>query len=221
LSFVGSEYADGHLLGAALAFPRAVPRADRGRVLGAFLLEPSGQPKPITLTLGALGVWSLIKRDWMETRLSLQPETWTAHPRGATTWATVTPVVLDRFPKSDPVNERDAWQAEVEGIVVTACERLGLPVPVDVAFGTTCWHRGSPRATVKRRPLRGHPELAEGSASLGDGFPMYPTKGTNGARPQFHMCIRFAEPVIGPIILCTGRFLGYGLCKPLWGGANG
>jgi CRISPR-associated protein Csb2 len=221
LSFVGSEYADGHLLGAALAFPRAVPRADRGRVLGAFLLEPSGQPKAVTLALGSLGVWSLIKRDWMETRQSLQPETWTAHPRGATTWATVTPVVLDRFPKFDPVNERDAWQAEIEGIVVTACERLGLPVPVDVALGTTCWHRGGPRATVKRRPLRGHPELTEASASLGNGFPMYPTKGGNGARPQFHMCIRFAVPLIGPILLCAGRFLGYGLFKPAWGGTNG
>lgn len=220
LPFVGSEYADGHLLGIALVFPRAVPRAERGRVLGAFVLEPSGHPKPIRLTLGALGVWTLIKRDWTEARQALQPETWTAYPSGATTWATVTPVVLDRFPKSDSVKECEAWRDEVAGIVTTASERFELPAPVEVAFGTTSWHLGSPRATAKRRPLRGHPAIQDASTSLGDGFPIYPTKSGNGARPQLHVCIRFAEPVVGPILLCAGRFLGYGLCKPLGGGAN-
>ncbi len=218
LPFVGSEYADGHLLGAALVFPRSVPRPERGRVLGALLVENSGQRKPIKLTLGALGVWTLIKRDWTEARAALQQEAWTAHPRGATTWATVTPVVLDRFPKSDPVKERAAWQEEVAGVVAIAGERIGLPVPVDLAVGTTSWHRGSPRAAIKRRPLRGHPEMRDASASLGDGFPIYPTKSANGARPQLHVYLRFAEPVVGPLILCAGRFFGYGLCKPLSGG---
>jgi CRISPR-associated protein Csb2 len=220
LPFVGSDYADGHLLGASLVFPRAVPRSERGRVLGAFLLEPSGRPKPITLTLGVLGIWTLVKRDWAETRKALIPETWTAHPGGATTWATVTPVVLDRFPKQDLFKERDAWQDEVAGIVSTACGRLGLPAPIDVAVGTTSWHLGSPRATAKRRPLRGHRDVTEATAALGDGFPAYHTKGGNGARPQLHVRVRFAEPVVGPILLCAGRFLGYGLCKPLWGDAN-
>ncbi len=220
LPFVGSEYADGHLLGASLVFPRVVPRFERGRVLGAFLLEPSGRPKPITLTLGVLGVWTLVKRDWTETRKALIPETWTAHPDGATTWATVTPVVLDRFPKQDLLKEREAWQEEVAGIVSTACERLGLPAPVYVAVGTTSWHLGSPRATAKRRPLRGHLDMPDTTAALGDGFPVYPTKGGNGARPQLHVRIQFAEPVVGPILLCAGRFLGYGLCKPLWRGPD-
>lgn len=220
LPFVGGEYADGHLLGAALGFPRAVPRPERGRVLGTLLLERSGQPRPITLTLGALGVWTLTKRDWTEARQALQPETWTAHLRGATTWATVTPAVLDRFPKADPVEEREDWQDEVARIIATACQRLGLPAPVEVAIGTTSWHRGSPRATVKRRPLRGHHEMPGTGASLGAGFPIYPAKGGNGARPQLHVCLRFAEPVVGPILLCAGRFLGYGLCKPLREGAN-
>jgi CRISPR-associated protein Csb2 len=216
----GYEYSDGHLLGAALVFPRAVLRPERGRVLGTFLLEPSGQPKPITLTLGALGDWTLIKRDWTETRKALIPEIWTAHHDGAKTWATVTPVVLDRFPKSDPVKEREVWQEEVAGIVVTACERLGLPAPIDVVVGTTSWHRGSPRATVKRRPLRGHPDMPDTTAALGDGFPIYPTKGGNGARPQLHVCMQFAKPVVGPILLCAGRFLGYGMCKPLREGSD-
>ncbi len=218
LPFVGHEHADGHLLGVGLVIPRSVPRPERGRVLGRFLLNENGEPRDIQLTLGRLGVWTVRKRDWMEHRQALQPETWTAYPRGATTWATVTPVVLDRFPKSDPFKDREAWQNEVAGIIATSCERLGLPRPVEVAVGTTSWHRGSPRATVKRRPLRGHPEIPTREAALGDGFPIYPTKGGNGARPQLHVCLRFAEPVVGPVLLCAGRFLGYGLCKPLWGG---
>lgn len=218
LPFVGHEHADGHLLGVGLVFPRSVPRPERGRVLGTFLLERSGQGRPITLTLGALGVWTLIKRDWTESRQALQPETWTAQPKGVKWWASVTAVVLDRFPKSDPFKERQEWEDEVAGIIATSCERLGLPRPERVAVGTTSWHRGSPRASVKRRPLRGHPEAADASASLGDGFPIYPTKGGNGARPQLHVLLRFAEPVVGPILLGAGRFLGYGLCKPLRGG---
>jgi CRISPR-associated protein Csb2 len=220
LPFVGHEHADGHLLGLGLVFPRSVPRLERGRVMGRFLVTEKGEPRDIELALGRLGVWTVRKRDWMEQRQALQPETWTAHPRGATTWASITPVVLDRFPKCDPINEREAWHKEVSGIIATSCERLGLPRPVEVAVGTTSWHRGSSRASVKRRPLRGHSELPVAGASLGDGFPIYPTKGGNGARPQLHICVRFAEPVVGPLLLCAGRFLGYGLCKPLWGGAD-
>jgi CRISPR-associated protein Csb2 len=126
-------------------------------------------------------------------------------------------MVLDRFPKRDPVREREAWESEVVGIIKTACERLALPEPLEIGFGTTSWHRGSPRAIGKRRRLRGHPELAATDAALGDGFPTYPVKGGTGARPQLHVLVRFAQPVAGPILLGAGRFLGYGLCKPLRG----
>jgi CRISPR-associated protein Csb2 len=220
LPHVGSDHADGHLLGVALAFPRAVPRPERGRVLGRFVLEPPGQPRRITLALGSLGVWALVKRDWSESRQALKPETWTAHPRGATTWATVTPAVLDQFPKADRVRERTEWELEVGSIIATACRRIGLPDPLEVDFGTTSWHRGSPRSSVKRRLLRGHSGVADNTTPLGDGFPTYPAKGSNGLRPQLHFCLRFAEPVVGPLLLGAGRFLGYGLCKPISGGAG-
>lgn len=221
LPFVGNEHADGHLLGVALVFPREIPRPERGRHLGHLVMNPSGEPREIALQLGQLGVIKLIRGDWSERRVTLQPETWIGHPDPAAEchqsrcWATVTPVVLDRFPKSDPGAEREAWLDEVTGIIATGCSRVGLPIPTEVTIGTTSWHHGSPRATVKRRPLRGHPELANASASLGDGFPSYPHKGGNGIRPQVHAFLRFTEPVVGPILLGAGRFLGYGLCKPL------
>jgi CRISPR-associated protein Csb2 len=118
------------------------------------------------------------------------------------------------------VQEREAWEEEVKAIVTTACERIGLPKPLEVGLGTTSWHRGSPRAVQKRRRLLGHDDLTGRDAPLGDGFPLYPAKGGNGARPQVHLCLRFEQPVLGPILLGAGRFFGYGLCKALWTGSN-
>lgn len=216
LPFVGYEYADGHLLGMGLVFPRSVDRPDRGRVLGELLLqEDTGQPRPVALTLGRLGVWTLQKGDWSERRDALQPKAWTAHPTGATIWASATPVVLDKFPKTSRVQDRRGWASEVAGIVASACKRVGLPEPEWVDVDTTSWHRGSPRAIAKRRPLRA-PSVSDQHtyAPLGDGFPSYPAKGTNAPRLQVHVWLRFSEPVVGPVLLGAGRFLGYGLCKP-------
>lgn len=226
LPFVGREHADGHLLGIALVFPRSVPRKERGRALGALLVEPDGRPKRVELRLGRLGVWNVQKTDWQEQRSTLQPAQWTAAgrnpdaPKGATTWASVTPVVLDRFPKGDRLDpaRRPAWEEEVRRIVRDACTRIGLPAPdvEQIDIDTTCWHRGSPRAVVKRRPLRGQLGMTgRADAALGDGFPPYPPKGTNASRPQVHVFIRFPQPVIGPVLLGAGRYLGYGLCKPV------
>jgi len=59
LPFVGADYADGHLLGAALVFPneRVAPRQERGRVLGPILLQASGEAKPVKLILGLPHGW--------------------------------------------------------------------------------------------------------------------------------------------------------------------
>jgi CRISPR-associated protein Csb2 len=218
LPFVGHVHADGSLLGVALAFPRGVERRERGRVIGPLLVENTGRPCEVKLRLGRLGVWVLRKRDWSEVRKTLTPETWTAHPAGKTTWASVTPVVLDRFPKSerrDP-KQRASWEQEVRAIVAGACDRIGLPQPVLIDIGTTSWHVGSPRAIAKRRPLRqGNPNLKHRNAGLGDGFPFFPSKGTNAPRPQTHVFLQFAEPVVGPLLMGAGRYQGYGLFKPL------
>lgn len=217
LPFVGREHADGHLLGMAVAFPRSVERDRRGRVLGPLLVDQRGEPRAITLTLGALGVWTLRKRDWSEPRFALRPETWTAHPNGSIAWASVTPVVLDKYPKADrrDPRERPAWEQEVRAIVAEACTRIGLPRPIHVDIDTTSWHIGSPRAVIKRRVLRGESATdPRREASLGDGFPPYPPKGTKAPRPQVHVYLQFAEPVCGPVVLGAGRYRGYGLLKP-------
>jgi CRISPR-associated protein Csb2 len=130
----------------------------------------------------------------------------------------VTPVVLDRFPKADRLkpSERLAWEEEVRAIIRAACTRIGLPEPDHVDIDTTSWQIGSPRAFGKRRPLRGQPGAeTHASAVLGDGFPPYPARGTNSPRPQVHVWLEFPRPVVGPVLLGAGRYLGYGLCKPL------
>ncbi len=219
LPFVGHDHADGHLLGMAVVFPSFVPLPERGRVLGPLLLNEQGEPIPVRLTLGSLGAWTLSKRNWQESRLALDPNQWTAAAKGgATTWASVTPVVLDRYPKADrhAPGQRPAWEREVRAIISEACTRSGLPEPTAIDIDTTSWHLGSPRAVAKKRPLRGQTGSPHGTmALLGDGFPAYPAKGTNAPRPQIHVWLEFPSPVLGPVLLGAGRFQGYGLCKPL------
>jgi len=217
LPFVGHAHADGHLLGLAVAFPRDVDRQERGRALGPLLLEKDGQPRDVSLRPGRLGLYVLRKREWNERRSGLEPEAWTAQPHGAATWASVTPVVLDNFPKGDHQDpaQRQQWEEQVRQVIKAACGRIGLPDPVHIDVGTTCWHIGSPRAVIKARPLRGqHSIEPDSAATLGDGFPRYPAKGANAPRPQVHVWLRFGEPVFGPVLLGAGRYQGYGLCKP-------
>ena len=216
--FVGHPHADGRLLGVAIAFPRAVPRHERAKLLGPLLLKPGTiEPKEVTLRFGSLGAWELRKAEWNETRQALQPETWTALPGGESVWASVTPVVLNRFPKADRAKpaQREAWEAEVRQILGDACERVGLPIPLRVDIGSSCWHSGAPRAYPKVRRLRGNHAETDATAQLGEAFPNYPSKRSSASRPQLHVRLEFLEPIVGPLMIGAGRYMGYGLLKPL------
>jgi len=218
LPFVGHENADGHLLGMALAFPRGVDRSERGQVLGPLLVNEHGEAAGVRLKLGRSGIWVLHKRSWDEQRYALRSETWTALPRGSDTWASVTPVVLDKFPKADrrDSNNRLVWEQEVRAMIAKACTRIGLPTPIHIDLDTTSWNIGSPRAFVKERRLRdGLVKQGDGLVRFGDGFPRYPAKGSSVSKPQIHVFLQFADPVSGPVLLGAGRFRGYGLFKPL------
>lgn len=194
LGFVGDEYADGHLLGLGLAFPRDIIARDRGRALRSFLYRQDGRPAEITLTLGRLGVWTLRQEERPAPPLSLRAETWSHASR---CWASVTPVVLNRHAKAGPAEDRTAWFAEIAEIVAVSCEHSGLPRPVEIDLDKTSWHRGAPRA------LPGP-----------DGFPLFPRKPGTPARQQIHIWLRFSEKVEGPVLIGAGRYRGYGLCKP-------
>jgi CRISPR-associated protein Csb2 len=190
LPFAGTEHADGHIMGMALAFPQDVPLAERGRCLAGLF----GSDKETTLRLGRLGVWTLLPEERSFPPSSLRGETWTA---AADTWASVTPVVLDRFPKTNRNTDREGWETEVAGIVARACLHAGLPEPVQLDVDAASWQLGCPGAS----PGRG-------------GFPAMPARPGKPSRFQVHVWLRFAQPVRGPVLVGAGRYLGYGLCKP-------
>lgn len=190
LAFVGSPYADGHLMGMAIMIPRSVSLSDRGRALSSVLFDSeSGSPRKITLYMGTFGTWSLVRTASAGEKRALQSSTYT---EPSCSWASVTPIVLDRMPKTDRVKEVVAWREEVGAIIANSCINIGLPRPVSVRVEKTPFFRGSLRAM----PGQG-------------GFPLF-RKG----RYQVHAHITFDCKVAGPVLLGAGRFRGYGLMRP-------
>lgn len=194
LSFVSHDHADGHLLGVALAFPRGVPLSERGQFIGRLLYDVTGMPKDLRLTMGTLGVWTLGEEQRPAPPQALRVATWTS---ASEIWASVSPVVLDQHPKNDPRKDRVAYLAEVAAIISASCRRIGLPDPIEIDIDKTSWHRGAPRA--KPGP---------------DGFPLMPQRPGGPNRHQVHVWLRFDRPVVGPVLLGSGRYRGYGLFKP-------
>lgn len=144
LAFVGSEHADGKLMGLALAFPRELPPDERR----ALLMTLAGIKE---LKLGRLGVWKLEAPTEDRLPYNLLAPSWTADEKGATEWSTITPVVLDRHAKAkDPV----AYREEVAAIVRRACERVTTVVPEHVIAGPVSQHLGVPPAHAFPRMQR-------------------------------------------------------------------
>jgi CRISPR-associated protein Csb2 len=196
LAFLGAEHADGHVVGFALIppgaggllddpdFQRAVRSVapwnkDEGR--RELKLECSGFD--MTFTLSGDGA-----------RYSLRPEPYVAVAR---TWATCTPVVLDRHLKAKGNAEREA---EIVGLLRQACANIGLPEPERVAVGKHSAVRAAPAAYPSgHAPRWMRWRLPESLAS----------------RQLTHAVLQFAEPVRGPVLLGAGRFAGLGLCRAL------
>ena len=195
LAFVGQQYADGHLMGIALAFPKNMKANEQGRALAGLLYSENGSAKKIPIKT-QFGQWSLERESRPSPPLTLQPEAWTA---ACDTWATVTPIVLDRHPKTERAKDREKWSIEVAEIISESCERQGLPRPIGVDVDKTSWFSGAPRA------VKGD----------GSGFPLMPVKNGQTKRQQVHAWLRFDQEVAGPLLLGAGRYRGYGVCRPL------
>jgi CRISPR-associated protein Csb2 len=183
LAFVGHPHADGHLLGLAAALPAALTPEERRQVLRVL-------GRVHELKLGALGVWALGRDTGPRPPWNLRPEAWTAHPRGATHWATVTPVAFDRHPKA---RDRAASQREVAEMIAAACVAIGLPRPREVVVTPVSAHLGVP-------PAHAFPRLQR-------------KDGTE--RRHAHAILVFERPVVGPVLIGAGRYRGYGACRPI------
>lgn len=204
LPVVSGPYPDGALIGLGLVLPRACDAAARRsvmRAIGRFeqaFLEPGdeGGGSPImALELGQSGVLRLQRVAWGEDRRStLEPRSWT---RPSRTWASVTPVALDKNPGDlhhmDGAKRAAAFD-EAARSVVEAVRRIGLPVPVEVQVVRSCVIAGT------ARPLS---------------YPRFPSDEKRPQRVLVHVRLVFAEPVKGPIVLGAGRYQGLGLCLPI------
>jgi CRISPR-associated protein Csb2 len=180
LPFVGRQYADGHIIGVALVLPKRISPDDRRsvlRVLGTL------KDKPLLFIPGR-GQWTMEHIISGTAQLeTLRVQTWT---NPAYEWCSVTPVLLDQFPKDKP--GRTAGE-----IIARSCGYIGLPAPVDIKI--------SPYASlVGVEPAcqfltRRHP----------GNVPRYAT----------HLTLTFDRRVRGPIVLGAGRYFGLGLLRPM------
>lgn len=185
LPFVGSEHADGRLMGVALALPRELDPIDAANVLEPWLRDENGLARRIRLFDGQ---WleCAAELDTRESRpWSLRAETWMGPARR---WASVTPVVLDRH-----FDGPDKWEKAAQS-VKDACVRVRLPRPVDVLLHPVSLFEGVPRSNE---------------------FPWLARKKDGGRMHHAHAVIVFGEDVLGPVLVGAGRFRGYGLCRPL------
>jgi CRISPR-associated protein Csb2 len=202
LAYVGrpwvknEQHADGHLMGVGVVLPRDLPYRDRAKVLSQILFDSATYgPKTLDLTMGSAGVWMVERETDLSPKQSLRTTTYSGP---SFSWASVTPVLLDRMPKSDRVNDPAGWREEVAGLLAQSCQRIGMPDPVSIRVEKTPFFRGSLRAMPGQG---GFPQLRKG-------------------RFQVHARIEFDQPVNGPLLLGAGRFRGYGLMRPWISGAE-
>ena len=186
LPFVGSEHADGRVMGLALVLPTDLDQQEAGHCLEPFLYDSAtGLPCERRLFDGQ---WFECVVE-METRerppQSLNPDTWTRESR---VWASVTPVVLNRH-----FDGEDKWQRAADS-AKDMCEHIGLPRPSEVLLHPVSLVEGVPHA-------RDYPQLIH--------------KNGGGRRSHSHAVLVFDEPIRGPVLIGAGRFRGYGLCRPM------
>lgn len=192
LSFVGSEHADGHLLGVGIVLPADLPHRERAKVFSSILFdEKTNQPRTLALTMGHAGVWRVVRETNLSPKKSLQTATYT---KPSHSWASVTPVLLDRMPKADRSKDPIAWREEVSGTIAQSCRSVGLPEPIAVRIEKTPFFPGSLRAMPGQG---GFPQLRKGKF-------------------QVHVAVEFDQLVQGPLMLGAGRFRGYGLMRPFF-----
>ena len=186
LPFVGSEHADGRIMGLALVLPAGLDQREAGHCLEQFLYDfATGLPREHRLFDGQ---WFDCAIE-METRerppINLESDIWT---RASRVWSSVTPVVLNRH-----FDGKDRWERAAES-VKDMCGHIGLPRPREVLMHPVSLVEGAPHA-------REYPQLTR--------------KKDGGKQSHNHAMIIFDKPVCGPVLIGAGRFRGYGLCRPM------
>ncbi len=211
---VGWSFSEGQMMGLAIVSPQTVvegwskpgPRAyeERQAFLRAVeaLGDDSNEGRILTLAprrgRGEKPAWQWRLRVARSGRKSLDP---TRYLGTSCAWASVTPVLLDRHLKKSG----EAARIEAEGLLSDACERIGLPRPLEVE-------------AIKYSGIRGAPGAWRATGA--PPWSRWSRKKSFGSRKLYHVRLRFGEPVKGAVLLGAGRFLGLGLCLPLQEGGS-
>jgi CRISPR-associated protein Csb2 len=169
-------HADGRVLGVAVVLPRQLDREER-RLISRALAKVDHLMVP---GVGRLDLERLTAE--MVPPYNLRQGTWGGPARR---WASVTPVLLDRFPKRGGLG--------LGTILKRSCEHVGLPVPDEVL-------------PDRYSPLHG----VEPSFRF-----VTRRSSQEKARLYTHVTLTFGERVCGPILLGAGRYFGLGLLRPL------
>lgn len=201
LARLGGDYADGHLHGMALVQPRLGSQAETlllDDVLRACLAAARNESDTITLMMGErFGVWRVQELTGVPPLRSLDPQRYCSE---STAWTTATPIVLDRHPKQE---------GDAERIIARACSHLGLPEPEVVVPHKHCALTGGVAAWAPRAQQKGTGGWTRRWSTAGKHSDAF------AGRPLIHATLTFRDPIVGPVLLGAGRYLGLGLCVPL------
>jgi CRISPR-associated protein Csb2 len=170
------HHADGSIKGFAVVLPRGLGRfsIERREILRALIdIEE--------VRFGAQGPWRVEIAAAAEglKALSVGP-----YVGPSALWASVTPVLCDRFPKAQPGQR-------IEDVIASACRRVLKLEPVRVQVSPVSWFRGVPASHHFGR-IR---------------------KPGDAPRHRTHVLVEFDRRVRGPIVLGAGRYHGLGLLR--------
>ena len=183
LAFADHDRSDGRVLGLAVATPADLGNEVR-QVLAQAIADPSAPFTEVSYGRARGGRLSIEFDPFSSRARTLTAAHWQGGRDGRRTWATVTPLMLDRFPARDE---------PIESAVAACVVRAGYPAPelVEVSQG------GFVPGAVRYRRGWSRPF------------------GSRPRRPLWHARLRFAEPVSGPVMIGSLRYLGGGLCVPV------
>jgi len=146
---VGHPHADGHLLGMSVAIPELehdeVRSITRAVLDGLRTRDPDDDGRRVLeLRVARLGTLELEYQPGLVRPWGARPERWR---QGSQRWVSVTPVVLDHFPR----------HGRVEAEVIKSCLMLGLPEPSEISVSTSPLIAGGIRLRPDELPehLRG------------------------------------------------------------------
>ena len=200
LPWVDHLRADGRLLGCAVTIPKGMSNGDASAIsLAVGKWEQGGK---MFLMLGNNGKIGISRVKSMPHTRTLQTNTWS---RPSSKWVSATPVALPFHPqgklgKGTETARRKAWE-KAEKAIEKSCEHISLPPLKNMSLGLSPFLHGS-------RHARDYPPFIQGHGA------------GSRARILLHAFLEFSQPVAGPVLLGSGRYLGLGLMYPLPSGGN-